>query len=104
VTPTHIFLECDMPRVGAKHSALNLVLQIRVSSPNASSLRSEAAQAASEHAVAGHSPSIWSTISRDRGRMSKSMRTTCCQVPRMGRPDEKGMVSEGPSSEARTWE
>ena len=28
------------------------------------------------------SPMSWTTISRVRGRLSKSSRTTCCQVPR----------------------
>jgi len=42
--------------------------------------------------------------SRRRGRSSKSIRTSCCQVPRTRRPATSGTVSDGPTSEARRWE
>src|SRR5262249_27233034 len=51
---------------------------------------------------ARYSPTTWITISRLRGRVSSSMRATCCQVPRIGVPFAKGMVSDGPSRAART--
>lgn len=41
--------------------------------------------------------------SRWRGRSSKSIRTTCCQVPRARRPSTRGIVSEGPIRAARRW-
>ena len=47
---------------------------------------------------------IWSTILRDLERLSKSMKTICCQVPKVNLLFTKGMVSEAPSMEARTWE
>jgi len=45
----------------------------------------------------------WTTIVRSRGRSSKSMRTTCCQVPRASRPSTIGIVSDGPITAARRW-
>ena len=38
------------------------------------------------------------------GRLSKSQRITCCQVPRTSLPSMTGIVREGPSRAARTWE
>ncbi len=42
--------------------------------------------------------------SRRRGRSSKSISTSCCQVPRTRRPATSGTVSDGPTSDARRWE
>ncbi len=50
-----------------------------------------------------YSPINCTTILRLRGRVSKSRRTTCCQVPRRGLPSENGTVREGPMRQARTW-
>jgi hypothetical protein len=38
---------------------------------------------------------------RVRGRSSKSIKTSCCQVPRARRPSTTGTVSEGPITAAR---
>jgi len=51
----------------------------------------------------GHSPIICSTTSRRRPLVSNSMIMICCQVPRVSAPSTKGIVSDGPSSAARTW-
>src|SRR6266540_1383292 len=40
---------------------------------------------------------------RSRGRSSKSISTSCCQVPRASRPPITGTCSEAPISEARWW-
>ena len=52
----------------------------------------------------GHSPITWKTIFLDLGRLSKSTKTTCCQVPSVSLLFTKGIVSEAPRMEARTWE
>ncbi len=44
------------------------------------------------------------TISRCRGRLSKSTRTICCQVPRISRPSWNGTVRSHPTTAERTWE
>ena len=41
------------------------------------------------------------TTVRSRGRSSKSIRTSCCQVPSARRPPITGTCSEAPISEAR---
>jgi hypothetical protein len=43
----------------------------------------------------------WTWISRRRGRSSKSISTSCCQVPSTSRPPTSGTVSDGPTSDAR---
>ena len=43
------------------------------------------------------------TTVRSRGRSSKSIRTSCCQVPSARRPPISGTCSEAPISEARWW-
>ena len=45
----------------------------------------------------------WTTTVRSRGRSSKSIRTSCCQVPSARRPPTTGIVSEGPIRVARWW-
>lgn len=50
-----------------------------------------------------YSPINWTMISRERGRLSKSRRTICCQVPRKIRLFSKGTVREAPRRAARTW-
>jgi len=40
---------------------------------------------------------------RCRGRSSKSISTTCCQVPSRSRPSTIGIVSDGPITAARRW-
>ena len=42
--------------------------------------------------------STWTVTVRRRGRSSKSISTTCCQVPSASRPSTTGIVSEGPIS------
>ena len=44
-------------------------------------------------------PRMW----RDRGRLSKSKRTICCQVPKRSLPSATGMLREGLRKAARTW-
>ena len=43
----------------------------------------------------------WTVTVRWRGRSSKSMSTTCCQVPSASRPSMTGIVSDGPITAAR---
>ena len=43
------------------------------------------------------------TTVRSRGRSSKSISTSCCQVPSARRPPATGTTSEGPTIEARWW-
>jgi len=43
-------------------------------------------------------------ISLVRGRLSKSSKTICCQVPSIGWPCSIGIASEGPNKEARRCE
>ena len=45
----------------------------------------------------------WTVTVRRRGRSSKSIRTTCCQVPSWRRPSTIGTVSDGPMTAARRW-
>jgi hypothetical protein len=47
-------------------------------------------------------PTICTTTSRRRPRVSKSSRTICCQVPSVIRPSTMGTVREGPRADART--
>lgn len=51
-----------------------------------------------------HSPVTTTCTVRSRDRVSKSMRTTCCQVPNGTRPSTTGSASDGPTRAARTWE
>ena len=46
---------------------------------------------------------IWTVTVRLRGRSSKSIRTTCCQVPSASSPSTSGIVSDGPITAARRW-
>ena len=48
----------------------------------------------------------WTVTVRERGRSSKSISTTCCQVPSASRPSTTGIVSDGPITAARrcAWE
>ena len=50
------------------------------------------------------SPMSWTMISRVRERLSKSIKMTCCQVPKHGWPFSIGIATDGPNSEARRWE
>jgi len=43
----------------------------------------------------------WTVTTRWRGRSSKSISTTCCQVPSPRRPSSNGIVSDGPIRAAR---
>ncbi len=45
----------------------------------------------------------WTATVRSRGRVSKSSRTTCCQVPRASLPSTTGMATDGPTIAARAW-
>ncbi len=45
----------------------------------------------------------WTITVRSRGRSSKSISTSCCQVPSARRPSITGTCSEGPISVARWW-
>ena len=45
------------------------------------------------------SPRMW----RNRGRLSKSSSTICCQVPNSSCPSSTGMAREGLRNAARTW-
>lgn len=49
-----------------------------------------------------YSPIICSTISRERGRLSKSTTMICCHVPSSSALLEKGTTSDGPSVDALT--
>jgi hypothetical protein len=50
----------------------------------------------------GHAHDAICTVTvRCRGRSSKSIRTTCCQVPSARRPSTSGIVSDGPITAAR---
>ena len=48
------------------------------------------------------SPIIWTTISRWRGLLSNSAKTTCCHVPSISLPFSNGMTNDGPWSAALT--
>ena len=47
--------------------------------------------------------STWTVTTRLRGRSSKSIRTSCCQVPSASSPSTTGIVSDGPMIAARRW-
>lgn len=47
--------------------------------------------------------STWTVTTRLRGRSSKSIRTSCCQVPSASSPPTTGIVSDGPMIAARMW-
>ena len=51
----------------------------------------------------GRQETTCTTTVRSRGRSSKSIRTSCCQVPSARRPPITGTCSEAPISEARWW-
>ena len=55
------------------------------------------------HVLADGSPhdTTWTVTVRRRGRSSKSISTTCCQVPSASRPSTIGIVSDGPITAAR---
>ena len=67
------------------------------------------ARLAREVTVGKVAPESWETDLEDpavrrRGRVSKSMKTICCQVPVMQRPAATGTVNDGPTRAARKWE
>ncbi len=45
----------------------------------------------------------WTATVRSRGRVSKSIRTICCQVPRASFPSTTGIATDGPTIAARAW-
>ena len=49
------------------------------------------------------SPTLCTTISRLRSRVSNSTSTICCHVPSASWPSVNGTDRDGPSSAARTW-
>jgi aminocarboxymuconate-semialdehyde decarboxylase len=69
-------------------------------------VRSVIARSVSDEAMTEgfYSPTTCTTISRVRGRVSKSTRTICCHVPSVRLLLTSGMVNEGPRMEARMWE
>ena len=48
-------------------------------------------------------PRTWTITVRSRGRSSKSISTSCCQVPSASRAPITGTACDGPTSVARWW-
>jgi hypothetical protein len=67
------------------------------------SARSRARRSVCPELLAEAYDTTWTVTVRVRGRSSKSISTTCCQVPSMRRPSTSGIVSDGPISAARKW-
>ena len=51
--------------------------------------------------VADPYDSTWTVTFRRRGRSSKSISTTCCQIPSASAPSRSGIVFDGPITAAR---
>jgi hypothetical protein len=97
--PSHLFgrgfLSC-----GARPRATKQVAPERAAEYSA---RSRARRSVCPELLARAYDTTWTVTLRVRGRSSKSISTTCCQVPSMRRPSTSGIVSDGPISAARKW-